>query len=234
MTGRDVPSRDASGRDVTQREGEIALAVQRLRSNLDDLGGSSVRIVAVAKGFPWSDVRAALSNGVTMIGENYAQEILHKYGSIPLGERPAVHFIGRLQSNKIPQLIPFVSTWQTVDRDRLVGEIARRAPGSEIMIQVNFTGEADKGGCDPVDLESLVARARRHDLVVAGLMVVGPTSGERDLTRRVFAEAARRRVDLGLVELSMGMSGDIDLAVEAGSTMVRVGSLVFGSRPPKD
>jgi uncharacterized pyridoxal phosphate-containing UPF0001 family protein len=145
-----------------------------------------------------------------------------------------VHFIGRLQSNKIRQLIPFVSTWQTVDRDRLVSEIARRAPGSEIMIQVNFTGEADKGGCDPVDLELLVTRARQHDLVVAGLMVVGPTSGDRNLTRRVFTEASRRRVDLGLVELSMGMSGDIDLAVEAGSTMVRVGSLVFGSRPPKD
>ncbi len=234
MTGRDMPSRDVPGSDVTRRGDEIALSIQRLRADLDDLGGSSVRIVAVAKGFPWSDVRAALANGVSIIGENYAQEILLKYGSVPVDERPAVHFIGRLQSNKIPQLIPFVSTWQTVDRDRLVSEIARRAPGSEIMIQVNFTGEADKGGCDPVDLELLVTRARQHDLVVAGLMVVGPTSGDRNLTRRVFTEASRRRVDLGLVELSMGMSGDIDLAVEAGSTMVRVGSLVFGSRPPKD
>ena len=234
MTGRDMPSRDVPGSDVTRRGDEIALSIQRLRADLDDLGGSSVRIVAVAKGFPWSDVRAALANGVSIIGENYAQEILLKYGSVPVDERPAVHFIGGLQSNKIRQLIPFVSTWQTVDRDRLVSEIARRAPGSEIMIQVNFTGEADKGGCDPVDLELLVTRARQHDLVVAGLMVVGPTSGDRNLTRRVFTEASRRRVDLGLVELSMGMSGDIDLAVEAGSTMVRVGSLVFGSRPPKD
>lgn len=234
MAGRDMRSRDVPGSDVTRRGDEIALSIQRLRADLDDLGGSSVRIVAVAKGFPWSDVRAALANGVSIIGENYAQEILLKYGSVPVDERPAVHFIGRLQSNKIPQLIPFVSTWQTVDRDRLVSEIARRAPGSEIMIQVNFTGEADKGGCDPVDLELLVTRARQHDLVVAGLMVVGPTSGDRNLTRRVFTEASRRRVDLGLVELSMGMSGDIDLAVEAGSTMVRVGSLVFGSRPPKD
>jgi uncharacterized pyridoxal phosphate-containing UPF0001 family protein len=102
------------------------------------------------------------------------------------------------------------------------------------MIQVNMTGEADKGGCDPVDLETIVARARERDLVVVGMMVVGPTSGDRDLTRRVFTEAARRRADLGLVELSMGMSSDIDLAVEAGSSMVRVGSMVFGSRPPKD
>lgn len=220
--------------DMTRRDEDICLSVSRLRERLDDLGGSRVRIVAVAKGFPWSDVRAAMAAGISMIGENYAQEILSKYGSVPLGERPALHFIGRLQSNKIQQLAPLVSTWQTVDRDRLVDELARRAPGSEIMIQVNLTGEVDKGGCEPADLEPIVARARRQDLDVVGLMVVGPTSGDRDVTRRVFAEAAQRRADLGLVELSMGMSGDIDLAVEAGSTMVRVGSLVFGSRPPKD
>jgi pyridoxal phosphate enzyme (YggS family) len=223
-----------TSRDVLQRVEDIALAVSRLRVHLDDIGGSSVRIVAVAKGFPWSDVRAAMASGVSMIGENYAQEILAKYGPVPVGERPALHFIGRLQSNKIQQLAPFVTTWQTVDRDRLIHELARRAPGSEIMIQVNMTGEADKGGCDPVDLETIVARARERDLVVVGMMVVGPTSGDRDLTRRVFTEAARRRADLGLVELSMGMSSDIDLAVEAGSSMVRVGSMVFGSRPPKD
>jgi hypothetical protein len=223
-----------TSRDVLQRVEDIALAVSRLRVHLDDIGGSSVRIVAVAKGFPWSDVRAAMASGVSMIGENYAQEILAKYGPVPVGERPVLHFIGRLQSNKIQQLAPFVTTWQTVDRDRLIHELARRAPGSEIMIQVNMTGEADKGGCDPVDLETIVARARERDLVVVGMMVVGPTSGDRDLTRRVFTEAARRRADLGLVELSMGMSSDIDLAVEAGSSMVRVGSMVFGSRPPKD
>lgn len=222
------------GRDDVRRSEDIARAVSRLRQHLDVLGGSSVRIVAVAKGFTWSDVRAALASGVGLIGENYAQEILAKYGSVPVEERPPLHFIGRLQSNKIQQLSSFVTTWQTVDRDRLVDEIARSAPGSEIMIQVNLTGETDKGGCDPVDLEPIIARARRLGLEVVGMMVVGPTSGSRDLTRRVFTEAARRRADLGLLELSMGMSGDIDLAVEAGSTMVRVGSMVFGSRPPKD
>jgi pyridoxal phosphate enzyme (YggS family) len=223
-----------TSRDISRRHEVIADAVSRLRARLDDLGGSKVRIVAVAKGFPWSDVRAAMASGVSMIGENYAQEILAKYGPVPVEERPDLHFIGRLQSNKIHQLAPFVSVWQTVDRDRLVDELARRAPGSKVMIQVNFTGEADKGGCDPGDLEPIVARARHRDLVVVGMMVVGPTSGDRDLTRRVFAEAAQVRADLGLVELSMGMSGDIDLAVEAGSSMVRVGSTVFGSRPPKD
>ena len=229
MTGRDM-----TDHDLVRRGDEIAHAIRRVRGYLDELGGVNVRIVAVAKGFPWSDVRVAMASGATMIGENYAQEILAKYSSVPVEERPKLHFIGRLQSNKIQQLAPFVTTWQTVDRERLVDDIARRIPGSEIMVQINVTGEADKGGCDPGDLEGLVDRARRQDLKVVGLMVVGPTNGDRDLTRRVFVEAARRRADLGLVELSMGMSGDIDLAVEAGSTMVRVGSMVFGSRPPKD
>jgi hypothetical protein len=219
---------------MTGRSDEIAAAVHSLRERIAAWGGSRVRIVAVAKGFPLSDVRAALTAGIDMVGENYAQEIVGKYGSIPVEERPVLHFIGRLQSNKIAQLTPYVSTWQTVDRERLVDEIARHAPKSEVMIQVNLTDEPDKGGCDPFELEPLVSRARERDLTVSGLMVVGPTSGDRAVTRRVFAEAARLRADLGLAELSMGMSGDIDLAVEAGSTMVRVGSLVFGSRPPKD
>lgn len=229
-----MAGRDRTDHDLVRRGDEIAHAIRRVRGYLDELGGVNVRIVAVAKGFPWSDVRVAMASGATMIGENYAQEILAKYSSVPVEERPKLHFIGRLQSNKIQQLAPFVTTWQTVDRERLVDDIARRVPGSEIMVQINLTGEADKGGCDPGDLEGLVDRARRQDLKVVGLMVVGPTNGDRDLTRRVFVEAARRRADLGLEELSMGMSGDIDLAVEAGSTMVRVGSMVFGSRPPKD
>jgi pyridoxal phosphate enzyme (YggS family) len=234
MVEPDTTEPSGTNRDVSSRDEVIAGAVKRLRASLDDLGGSRVRIVGVAKGFPWSDVRAAIASGVGMIGENYAQEIRAKYGAVPVEERPELHFIGRLQSNKIQQLAPLVSVWQTVDRDRLVDELARRLPGARVMIQVNFTGEADKGGCEPGDLESIVDRARRRDLMVVGMMVVGPTSGDRDLTRRTFAEAAQRRADLGLVDLSMGMSGDIDLAVEAGSTMVRVGSMVFGSRPPKD
>lgn len=219
---------------MTIRGREIAEAVRNLRSSLDGWGGKHVRIVAVAKGFPWSDVQAAMDADVDMIGENYAQEILVKYSSVRPEERPSLQFIGRLQTNKIAQLQPFVATWQTVDRERLVDEIARRAPRSEIMIQVNVTAEPDKGGCAPSETASLVDKARSRDLDVTGLMVVGPTSGDRAVTKRVFSEAARIRADLGLAELSMGMSGDIDLAVEAGSTMVRVGSALFGRRPPKD
>lgn len=189
--------------------------------------------MAVAKGFPWSDVAAAMEAGLDTFGENYSQEILEKYSRVAASERPEIHFIGRLQSNKVAHLAPFVTMWQTVDRLRLVDEISRKDPSADILVQVNLTGETDKGGCDPSEVELLVDRAISLGVRVSGLMVVGPTSGDRESTRRAFAHAAHLKADLGLSELSMGMSADLDLAVEAGSTMVRVGSAVFGRRPPK-
>lgn len=171
--------------------------------------------------------------GVDIVGENYAQEIAEKYSPVASQDRPRIHFIGRLQSNKIGQLSPYVTVWQSVDRVRLLEGIARRAAGSDVMVQVNTTGEPGKGGCPPGDVGPLVERGRALGLNVIGLMVVGPTSGDREQIRSAFSHAARLRADLGLVELSMGMSDDLELAVEMGSTMVRVGSALFGSRPPK-
>jgi PLP dependent protein len=217
---------------VTQRSQIIAEAVGRLRNRLDALGGSSVRIIAVAKGFPWVDVRSALDAGVDAVGENYAQEIVDKYRLAPLDHKPPIHFIGRLQSNKIGALAPFVSTWQTVDRSKLLDGIAHRSPGAEVLIQVNTTAESGKGGCSPDEVEDLVAQGRDLGLMVSGLMVIGPTSGDRDETKAAFTRAAQIRERLGLAELSMGMSADLDLAVELGTTMVRVGSALFGGRPP--
>lgn len=214
-----------------QRAQEIADAIGRVRTRIDQLGGRGVRILAVSKGFPWSDVRAAMDAGIEEFGENYAQELIGKYSAVT--DRPRIHFIGRLQSNKVGSLAPLVSVWQSVDRGRLVDEIARRVAGADVMIQVNVTGEVDKGGCSPSDANALATRARELGLHVSGLMVVGPTSGDRDDTRRAFAAASRLRAELDVPELSMGMSDDLDLAIEAGSTMVRIGSAVFGRRPPK-
>lgn len=219
---------------MLQRAQTIAEAVHALRIRLDDLGGSNVRIVAVAKGFPWVDVHAAMDAGVDAIGENYSQEIVTKYESVPLEDRPDIHFIGRLQSNKIGAIAPYVTMWQTVDRQRLLEGIALRAPESEVLIQVNTTGEGDKGGCAPEEAEKLVRHGESLGLRVKGLMVMGPTSGDRDETRAAFAAASEIRSRLGLAEMSMGMSGDVDLAMEWGTTMVRVGSALFGGRPPKN
>lgn len=120
---------------------------------------------------------------------------------------------------------------ETVDRDSIVDELSRRRPGARILVQVNATGESDKGGCAPDALDALVARARAAGLDVRGLMVVGPTSGDLVATRDAFAAVRAAAARLGLSELSMGMSGDLDAAVAEGTTSVRVGTALFGERP---
>ncbi|MFV0258443.1 MAG: YggS family pyridoxal phosphate-dependent enzyme [Acidimicrobiales bacterium] len=198
-----------------------------------------VRIVAVTKAFGPEAITAAVAAGLGDVGENYAQELVAKGAALgwdhPDGipgpdRRPTVHFIGRLQRNKVKRVAPFVDVWQTVDRAILVEELARRVPGARILIQLNATGEADKGGCPPGELDGLVDSARERGLDVIGLMTVGPTEADVD-PRPAFSltrEAAER---LGLAELSMGMSGDYERAVAEGATMVRLGSVLFGNRP---
>lgn len=192
--------------------------------------GREIELVAVTKAFPVDAVRAAVAAGVSRIGENYAQEVVAKLSGpdAPIGA--AVHMIGRLQSNKVRMLAPYVEVWESVDRSSLLAEIARRAPGATVLIQVNATGEESKGGCLPDVAPALVAEARTLDLDVDGMMTVGPTSGDRAATAAAFA-VVRRLVDsLGLRTCSMGMSEDLDIALEHGTTRVRVGSAIFGSR----
>lgn len=218
---------------MDKRSEDVAIALKQVRSRLDSLGGESVRIIAVAKGFPIADVRAAMAAGADAVGENYAQEVLSKYSPVPREERPEIHFIGRLQRNKVAPLSSLVSTWQTVEHPRHMEAIARSASEAKVMIQVNTTGEEGKGGCSPSDTGSLVALGRSLEIDVIGLMILGPTAADRASTRAAFAQGADLKKELGLRELSMGMSGDLELAVEFGSTMVRIGSAIFGSRPPK-
>ena len=210
----------------------IADNYRALRARVDRLGGPDVGIVAVTKTFPIEAVRAVHDAGCPTVGENYAQELVAKFSGVAAAERPEIHFIGQLQSNKVRSLAPFVSTWQTVDRASLVDELARRVPAARILVQVDLTGEPGKGGCTVSDLDDLTARALDRGLLVAGLMVVGPTGGDPDDTRRCFRTAASLVTARGLTELSMGMSGDWEMAVDEGSTLIRVGSAIFGDRPP--
>lgn len=223
-TARPAPSVDV----VT---GRLAALVERIESVPRD-HGHPVTITAVTKGFSADAVRVAAEAGFASVGENYAQELLGKVDTLDaLGDRrPAVEFIGRLQSNKVRQLVDVVDLWASVDRTSLVKEIAKRAPGARVLVQVNSTGEEGKGGCALADTSDLVARAQRAGLDVAGLMTVGPTGQPPEAARPGF-DAVRRLVDdLGLDVCSMGMSGDIEIAVAAGSTNVRVGTALFGSR----
>lgn len=212
-------------------EAAVARRLEALRTTVSH--GSShgpVTICAVTKGFPADVVRLAARLGCEAIGENYAQEAVAKIAEVG-SEHPPLHFIGRLQGNKIKQLVGIVAVWQSIDRVSLVDELARRAPGARMYVQVNATQEADKGGASVADTPALVATAQRQGLDVAGLMTVGPTDGDPEGTRRAFRTVRRLADELGLPGCSMGMSGDLDIALAEGTTMVRVGSALFGERP---
>lgn len=211
----------------------VAERIRSIRDRIESHGRRGVRLIAVTKGFGVEAMVAAVRAGCADVGENYAQELVAKLAVYPVDvERPTVHFIGRLQSNKVRSVASLVDCWHTVDRSGLVDEIARRVPSSRVLIQVNATGEDDKGGCRPADAEGLVTRAAAAGLQPIGLMTVGPTDGDPARTRLAFETVARMASNLGLPELSMGMSADLDIALDAGSTMVRVGSAIFGDRPP--
>jgi len=205
----------------------VRARLEALRTRL-----GNVEIVAVTKGFgPWA-LELAVDAGCDAIGENYAQELLAKREAI---ERlaPEVHFIGQLQSNKVRQIAGLVDVWETVDRTSLVDELAKRAPGARLLVQVDTTGQPGKGGCAPEDVADLVSAARGAGLVPLGLMAVGPTGAPPDAAREGF-RIVRSLVDsLGLEICSMGMSADADVAVEEGSTQIRVGTALFGPRPPR-
>jgi uncharacterized pyridoxal phosphate-containing UPF0001 family protein len=123
-----------------------------------------------------------------------------------------------------------VDLWESVDRPALVDELARRVPGARLLVQVAATDEPSKGGCPPDDVGGLVQRARAAGLTVEGLMTIGPLEGGAAAARPAFRLVRRLVDELGLAQCSMGMSGDLEVAVEEGATEVRLGTALFGSR----
>jgi len=215
----------------TATAAEVIERLATVRSRIEQAGGDpdAVTVLAVTKGFDRSAVDRAVEAGLVDLGENYAQELLAKAPDAPAGVR--WHAIGRLQRNKVRQLAPHVAVWQSVDRAELGAEIARRAPGATVLVQVNVTGEPQKGGCEPSDLGPLVADLRSDGLVVTGLMAVG-VAGPAEAARPGFARLRQLADELALPVRSMGMSADLEAAVAEGSTMVRIGTALFGSRAP--
>jgi uncharacterized pyridoxal phosphate-containing UPF0001 family protein len=214
-------------------EGPLAAAVAervaQVRQRIDSAGGRGVQIVAVTKRFGREHALAALAAGCFAVGENYAQEVVAKWGTA--GPGADLQFIGQLQSNKVRALVGIVDVF-TIDRASLVAEVAKRAPGARIFVQVDTAGEPGKGGCPPGEATALVATAADAGLHVEGLLTVGPTHGGPEAARPGFA-AVRRMVDrLALAHCSMGMTDDLEVAVQEGSTQVRVGAALFGVRAP--
>lgn len=188
-----------------------------------------VDLVGVSKTVPVERLVVALDAGLGELGENRAQELLAKAPVLAgRANPPTWHFVGRLQRNKVAGLAPWVSLWQSVDRHALGEAIARRAPGARVLIEVNLGDEVQKGGCAAADAAPLLEALRGLDLRVEGLMTVVPQVGE---ARRWFATLRELGEHLGLPGLSMGMSGDFEVAVEEGATIVRVGQAIFGARP---
>lgn len=207
---------------------QVAERLAQVRERIARAGGRDVAVMAVTKTFGIDAVEAAAAAGADSIGENYAQELVAKLTGHQ--GHPPVHFIGQLQSNKVRVLAPLVQVYETVDRAPLAAEIAKRAPGAPVLVQVATTDAAGKGGCPLGEAAGLVEQCRELGLDPIGLMTVGPTEGGPEAARAGF-RTVRALVDrLQLTVCSMGMSDDLEVAVQEGSTQVRVGSALFGTR----
>jgi pyridoxal phosphate enzyme (YggS family) len=209
----------------------VAERLAALRAELP----AGVTLVAVSKTQPAAAIREAYEAGQRDFGENYAQEWREKADA--LADLPELrwHFIGALQTNKVKYLAGRVAYVHTVDREELARELSRRfaqkGAVARVFVEVNTGGEASKAGCAPDEVPALAAAIRGlPSLELVGVMAIPPPE---DDPRPHFRALRALRDALGLRELSMGMSGDWRVAVEEGATFVRIGSAIFGARPPR-
>jgi hypothetical protein len=202
-----------------------------------------VRIVAVTKGHPAAAVRAAFAAGLQDVGENRVQELDEKRGELDGGDVPVTwHLIGHLQRNKVRRAVQLFDRIHSIDSLRLARELSSEAlrAGSEVrgLVQVNVSGEASKGGFEGDGADEAIAQvAGLPALRCEGLMTMAPLTADERAVRATFAAARlllercmREGVTLSGTELSMGMSGDYEIALEEGSTMLRLGTILFGER----
>ncbi len=213
---------------VAERLADVRARIERAARDASR-DPASVELVVVSKTVASERVRDALAAGVTDLGENRAQELVGKASELDdVVPPPRWHFIGRLQRNKVRMLAPRVSLWHSIDREELCEPLARHAPGARVLVEVNVSGEAQKGGCAPAATAALVDRLAGSGLAVEGLMTVPALA---DDPRPAFAALRELAARLGLPRLSMGMTGDFEAAIAEGATIVRIGSAVFGPRP---
>ncbi len=222
----------------------LARVKQRIREAAARSGRdpASVSLIAVSKTVPAQTIRKAVTAGVTLFGENYVQEAREKIESLrdcPL----SWHFIGHLQSNKCKYAVRLFDLIHTVDSAKLADALDRQAAKHDtvqpVLIQVNISMEATKSGVSPDEAASLAKRvASKSHLQLKGLMTMPPFFDQPERARPYFAALRdlrdRLRNALGikdLDELSMGMTGDFEVAVEEGATLVRIGTAIFGDRP---
>lgn len=206
---------------------------------------ADVTIVAVTKGVDAATINAALAAGITDIGENRVQEARSKFPELALAPGVRRHMIGHLQTNKVRHALQLFDVVHSLDRPSLAEALSRRAAAQGVVIpalvQVNVSGEATKHGLAPDDVLSFVREAARlPGLQINGLMTMAPYSDDPETARPVFRrlrELSMRVADADIKGvqmrcLSMGMTNDFEVAVEEGSTLVRIGTALFGTRNP--
>jgi len=191
---------------------------------------ASIRLLVVTKGHSRELVAAAIECGVTEIGENYVQEARTKYAGLSPVRK---HYIGHIQTNKAKAIVQTFDVVQSIDRieaARAIGQAARalRKPVTA-LVQVNVS-PVERFGITPEAAPALAAAAREHGLIVDGVMAIGPLSGDRAAIRQAFSRAAEAFAQVGGRTLSIGMSSYFREAIACGSTMVRIGTSVFGVR----
>jgi pyridoxal phosphate enzyme (YggS family) len=200
---------------------------------------TTIELVAVSKIHPPEAIREAYDAGQRHFGENYVQELVAKQDTLADLDEIRWHFIGHLQRNKVKHTVGVASLIETVDSERLIAEIEKRARAAgisvDVLLQVNIGDESSKSGCAREELGTLIDCARQNrTITVRGLMVIPPFELDADHTRPYFKSLRELRDRFGgpdvLPVLSMGMSHDFEVAIEEGATHVRVGTAVFGPR----
>jgi uncharacterized pyridoxal phosphate-containing UPF0001 family protein len=219
------PASFASDELLGRVRANLTRVQERIASTGRDLAG--VRIVGVTKTFASSYVRIASVIGLRSVGENYVDELCAKR-SEAADEPVTWHYLGALQSNKIHRVLECADVVCGVSRPKELEKIASYDRTRVVYVQVDYTGAAGRNGADPREVARLVQRGRELGLDVRGLMTVAPV--DPDGARAAFRATSALADDLGLVERSMGMSDDLEIACELGTSEVRIGRALFGAR----
>ena len=227
--------------DILQRLEQVRTRIRRAAEAAGRQAGN-VRLVAVSKGQPAGAVQAAVDAGQRDFGENYLQEALEKIDAIA-DEKAVWHFIGPVQSNKTRDIAARFDWVQSLERAKIARRLSEQRPPERgalnVLVQVNISGEASKSGVSPETAEALCRTVdslpRLH---LRGLMAIPEISDDARAQRAAFARLRALYDDLctrglALDTLSMGMSADLEAAIAEGATMVRIGTAIFGPRPPK-
>jgi pyridoxal phosphate enzyme (YggS family) len=204
-------------------------------------GPTTVRLVAVSKRHPAQAVREAHRLGVRAFGENYAQELVSKAGELGDLEGIEWHMIGHLQTNKARLVAPVITAIHTIDSTYVAAELGKRSlklgRTVRVLVEVNVAKDPSKSGCSPSELAGIIEVIRANPaLELSGLMTMPPYADDPASARPFFAGLRALQTLHGgravLPELSMGMSHDLEVAIAEGATIVRVGTAIFGERPP--